>query len=108
MIHLGRREGGKFAYTFAVAKPNIHEIDVIDEEIKEIVPGLKILSEDTTLMTHLNQIFPELHLNKLELKVQFNSGRGGCFPIHIDTSPSVSSRQVTCILYVNHFLFLHS
>ena len=32
------------------------------------------------------------------LKVQYNEGVGGCFPMHFDTTPAISKRTLTAIL----------
>jgi 2OG-Fe(II) oxygenase superfamily len=35
------------------------------------------------------------------VKAQLNTGQGGCFPLHVDSDPSVDRRVVTAILYLN-------
>jgi Rps23 Pro-64 3,4-dihydroxylase Tpa1-like proline 4-hydroxylase len=37
----------------------------------------------------------------LDIKIQYNAGQGGCFPMHFDTTPQVSNRQITGTLYLN-------
>lgn len=97
----GKKEKGKFIYSYAVSKPNIFELDILDENVRTLIPALNELYTNKSIMNHLNTIFPELSLNEIEVKVQYNAGNNGCFPMHIDTSPSVSHRQLTALLYLN-------
>jgi hypothetical protein len=59
------------------------------------------------LIKKLNQACPSLMLTGLDsIKLQYNTGVGGCFPIHYDTSGknihySGSQRGLTTILYLN-------
>jgi len=96
----GRKEEGKFTYSYSVAKPNIYELDLIDSN-RQSVPYLNNLYQDKTLMNRLNELLPTMSLDCLDIKVQFNRGDGGCFPMHFDTTQTVSRRQITCILYLN-------
>ena len=32
--------------------------------------------------------------------MQYNAGEGGCFPMHLDTTPVISRRALTAILYL--------
>ena len=53
------------------------------------------------LVAQLNLAAPWLALRSLDtLKVQFNTGEGGCFPYHIDTTDR-SQRTLTAILYLS-------
>ena len=49
----------------------------------------------------MNAIFPDVTINCLDIKVQLNTGCGGCFPMHFDTTQQVSDRQITGTLYLN-------
>lgn len=53
------------------------------------------------MISHLNTLIPELNLDRLDIKVQYNAGNGGCFPMHFDTTPQASNRQITGTLYLN-------
>lgn len=54
------------------------------------------------LMAALNAAAPWLGLTHLDtLKVQYNEGVGGCFPMHFDTTPAISRRTLTAILYLS-------
>jgi hypothetical protein len=35
------------------------------------------------------------------IKLQVNSGEGGCFPCHFDSDEQVDGRKVTAIIYLN-------
>lgn len=52
-------------------------------------------------MNRLNELCPELKLKSIDIKVQYNDGNGGCFPMHFDTTPQVSQRQLTGVVYLN-------
>lgn len=47
--------------------------------------------------------YPELKLkNRLDtIKLQYNEGIGGCFPMHYDTSFNHSHREITALIYLN-------
>lgn len=53
------------------------------------------------LLDALNAAAPWLQLTHLDtMKLQYNEGVGGCFPMHSD-STEVTGRRVTAILYLN-------
>ena len=53
------------------------------------------------LISHLNTLDPHLSLSQHAIKVQLNSGHGGCFPLHFDTATGLDDRALTAILYLN-------
>jgi hypothetical protein len=67
-------------------KPHIFEGDMHDDRLRALVPELNALFHQEALVTALNAKLPELHLKHSTaartLKVQYNSGGGGCFPWH--------------------------
>lgn len=103
-------------------KSHIIEYDYYSESISKGAPTgkqlLDLLAGDTLLCRMLNIIWgkdilisrsDEVDVKDVKnvlmqqaLKVQCNKGNGGCFPIHFDSEPSVDSRFLTCILYLNH------
>uniref|UniRef100_A0A6B2L9B7 Fe2OG dioxygenase domain-containing protein n=1 Tax=Arcella intermedia TaxID=1963864 RepID=A0A6B2L9B7_9EUKA len=111
----------KFTYSNAVAKPNIYELDLVSiikkdkeaplplateekayaVESRCAIPHLRALYREPALLDLWNEHLPTLGLDWMDLKVQYNKGEGACFPMHFDTTPAVSRRQVTCILYLN-------
>ncbi len=93
-------------------KPNIHELDLLQPETRVVrvlppcltskdTPYLQKLYEDTSMIEQINAVFPDVNLNCLDIKVQLNTGAGGCFPMHFDTTQQVSERQITGTLYLN-------
>ena len=102
-------------------KSHIVEYDYYSESIsKGASTGgtlLDLLAGDTLLCRMLNVIWGKhVLISKSDevdvqdaktillhqtLKVQYNKGHGGCFPIHFDSDNSVDSRFLTCILYLN-------
>eukprot|EP01117_Protostelium_nocturnum_P013879 TRINITY_DN5221_c0_g1_i3.p1 TRINITY_DN5221_c0_g1~~TRINITY_DN5221_c0_g1_i3.p1 ORF type:complete len:234 (+),score=61.47 TRINITY_DN5221_c0_g1_i3:565-1266(+) len=65
------------------------------------IPYLNSLYEDKTIMNEINKAIPELKLDSLDVKIQYNGGYGGCFPMHFDTTTTVSNRRITGTLYLN-------
>jgi Rps23 Pro-64 3,4-dihydroxylase Tpa1-like proline 4-hydroxylase len=97
----GRREEGKFKFSYAISKPNIYELDLIDPSIRRKTPYFQKFYEDSFLRDHLTGLIPQVSLDCTDIKVQLNTGKGGCFPMHFDTSEEVSTRQITGTLYLN-------
>eukprot|EP00890_Picochlorum_soloecismus_P005196 jgi/Picsp_1/5678/NSC_03037-R1_protein len=66
-------------------------------------PLVEQLREDSTLLELLGDRFgiDRFPLDNQDLKLQWNRGNGGCFPIHFDSDPSIDSRRLTAILYLN-------
>lgn len=105
-------------------KSKILEYDYYSESLSkgvdvrsENTPFVDSLSKDALLCRMLNVIWgrpilisksddvdisdPQNVLERQAVKLQYNQGDGGCFPIHFDSDPSVDSRFLTCILYLN-------
>ncbi|PRP75791.1 hypothetical protein PROFUN_08785 [Planoprotostelium fungivorum] len=102
----GRKdENGRFVYGYSVSKPNVHELDLSTIELqkrKELdIPHLNALYEDETIQKSINRAAPDFNITKLDIKIQYNAGEGGCFPMHFDTTTNVSKRRVTGTLYLN-------
>eukprot|EP00053_Salpingoeca_punica_P002740 m.39228 g.39228 ORF g.39228 m.39228 type:complete len:404 (-) comp11756_c0_seq1:1124-2335(-) len=96
-----------------VFKPNVYEVDLMlrGERNSEVKAETYMMSETLAelvdskgreLLSALNAAAPPLKLSRLDqIKVQFNTGLGGCFPMHFDTTQEVSERHLTCVLYLN-------
>lgn len=85
-------------------KEHILEYDYKGRQKGNPTSVLESLVDDSSLATMFNVLCPELFAGPTllvghDLKIQYNRGHGGCFPIHFDSDPSVDSRVVTCILY---------
>ncbi|KAI0565860.1 2OG-Fe(II) oxygenase [Gracilaria domingensis] len=63
------------------------------------VPYLRALNDEPSLAAYLNVYWPKLTIRDQAVKVQRATGRRGCFPIHIDSSPEADRRVVTALLY---------
>jgi hypothetical protein len=98
----------------AVLKPNVLELDLVlngrvqapAEAALARAPTLAEFQREVApiLCTVLSQLDPSgcTQLTEMDqLKLQVNVGDGGCFPVHHDTSPEVSRRQLTAVLYLN-------
>jgi hypothetical protein len=98
-----------------VNKQGVFELDILANgkllkpEAMQVATTLSNFYEKKIglLVKKLNQACPTLMLTGLDsIKLQYNSGVGGCFPIHYDTSGknvhySGSQRGLTSILYLN-------
>lgn len=86
-------------------KASVYEADVaFDERVRSAAPLFRQLAADTTLLTMLSVLLPGLGapLTSQAIKLQYNSGGGGCFPMHFDTAQELrDGRRVTAIFYLN-------
>ena len=93
------------AYT--LTKPSIYEADLIDPRLTKGPPlkKFKELFESGALAAAFNDKMPELSLEEgtkgATLKIQKNTGGGGCFPLHFDNPGPPNKRKLTCLLYLN-------
>ena len=69
--------------------------------MSQIVPCLHGLYRDDSLRKQLSKSLPELLIQSAAIKLQCNSGSGGCFPCHFDSDAEVDGRRVTAIVYAN-------
>ena len=96
-----------------VFKPHVFELDLFvnGQMSRECKPEALAMSDtlrslieadNHTMLESLNRSCPFLQLSKLDqIKIQVNEGENGCFPMHFDTTPDVSKRHLTCVLYLN-------
>mmetsp|Transcript_22695 Transcript_22695/g.43377 ORF Transcript_22695/g.43377 Transcript_22695/m.43377 type:complete len:351 (-) Transcript_22695:378-1430(-) len=96
----------KSGATQLLEKEHIWELDPRAPEIWEAAtasraPLLRTVEKDSSLAKLLNKYTSELRLDAQALKVQYNEGDGGCFPMHLDSDPDLDSRQLTAIFYLN-------
>uniref|UniRef100_A0A7S1J8X9 Fe2OG dioxygenase domain-containing protein n=1 Tax=Eutreptiella gymnastica TaxID=73025 RepID=A0A7S1J8X9_9EUGL len=91
---------------FNVTKPNIHELDLHHEDLREKVPEInELFWQSHALAAHLNGLLPRLQLTtrpaQHTLKAQCNTGHGGCFPLHYDNPAPPDKRRLSALLYLN-------
>ncbi|GAX82564.1 hypothetical protein CEUSTIGMA_g9990.t1 [Chlamydomonas eustigma] len=85
-----------------VEKHHIHEAELtLDHNIQSMAPVCSQLNNDRSLPVMLNLFMPKLTLESQAIKLQVNSGGGGCFPCHFDSDEQVDGRKVTAIIYAN-------
>ncbi|EIE23118.1 hypothetical protein COCSUDRAFT_29112 [Coccomyxa subellipsoidea C-169] len=72
-----------------------------DKAVQEAAPTIAALQRDRTMLTMLSLFLPHLRLHSQLIKLQYNAGSSGCFPLHYDSDESVDARRVTAILYLN-------
>lgn len=88
-----------------VSKPNIFEFDSMHPNWRAVAVHtheLTGLFVDRTIPTYTQLFLPHLpSLAVHALKAQVNHGSGGCFPMHCDTDPTLDTRLITAILYLN-------
>ena len=86
-------------------KPNIYEADLHDADLRARTPELGKLFDSDDLVDGLNSAMPDLHLTRgtggKTIKLQHNTGNGGCFPLHYDNPGKPNKRKLTCLLYLN-------
>lgn len=84
-------------------KSNVREIELhtADDDLRAKLPALVGLEQDRGLAAMLSVYIPQLTLTKQALKAQHIVGKGACYPIHVDSDPTVDERIVTAILYLN-------
>jgi len=91
---------GGVSFSFSVSKPHILEAEPPFSQHAEFLSFFHSYST-SHLLPLLNERLGYLYLDSIDLKIQFNEGKGGCFPLHVDTSQQVSNRQLTMLLYLN-------
>lgn len=84
-----------------LVKSQIFETETHVKGIVEQAPCLSVLHNDTTLQERINRGMPALGLQSRSIKLQYNAGKGGCFPMHFDSEETVDGRVLTAILYLN-------
>lgn len=86
-------------------KPHIFECDMHDEEIRSNLPELSLMFHQSDLRKALAAHLPDLDLCYGDcghvLKLQHNTGQGGCFPCHFDNPGRPNKRRLTCLYYMN-------
>ncbi|KAG2445831.1 hypothetical protein HXX76_000435 [Chlamydomonas incerta] len=88
--------------TSLVEKSHIHEAELtLDSGVQAAAPLCSALNADRTLATMLSLFLPQLTLDSQAIKLQYNEGGGGCFPIHYDSDEQLDGRRVTAIFYLN-------
>lgn len=48
----------------------------------------------------MNTLVPQCNVLQA-IKLQYNDGNGGCFPLHVDSDAAVDNRLITAIFYLN-------
>ncbi|KAI3428529.1 hypothetical protein D9Q98_007352 [Chlorella vulgaris] len=87
--------------TGLLEKASIWEAELMQQATQDLAPLCAQLQNDATLRVMLNLLMPELSLQSQAIKLQYNAGGGGCFPMHFDTDAAVDTRRVTAIWYLN-------
>ncbi|KAG2451493.1 hypothetical protein HYH02_004091 [Chlamydomonas schloesseri] len=88
--------------TSLVEKSHIHEAELtLDSGVQAAAPLCSALNSDRTLATMLSLFLPQLTLDSQAIKLQYNAGGGGCFPMHYDSDEQLDGRRVTAIFYLN-------
>ena len=107
-MHPNRTLFGNALFT----KPGIYEADMHDVAVRDLPELLcfqSLVVSCGELVSHLAQhwsdedldVNPEESSNIVSIKLQWNNGKGGCFPAHYDNPGAPSKRALTCILYLN-------
>ncbi|GFR46885.1 hypothetical protein Agub_g8526 [Astrephomene gubernaculifera] len=88
--------------TSLVEKSHVHEAELtLDANIQSAAPLCSSLNSDRTMATLLSLFMPQVTLDSQAIKLQYNAGGGGCFPVHLDSDEQLDGRRVTAIFYLN-------
>lgn len=87
--------------TGLLEKEHVFEAELMLPQTQALAPLAAQLQHDSTLRVMLSVLMPEMRLDSQAIKVQYNAGHGGCFPMHFDTDAALDSRKVTTIWYLN-------
>eukprot|EP00927_Polykrikos_kofoidii_P078001 TRINITY_DN74881_c0_g1_i1.p1 TRINITY_DN74881_c0_g1~~TRINITY_DN74881_c0_g1_i1.p1 ORF type:complete len:350 (-),score=50.45 TRINITY_DN74881_c0_g1_i1:110-1159(-) len=86
-------------------KPGIYEGDLHDDALREKLPDFSEVFFDDSLADRLGALLPECGLGRgpqsKTIKLQHNTGEGGCFPTHYDNAGRPSKRVITVVVYLN-------
>ena len=86
-------------------KPNIFEVDLHDEKLRKRCRRFDEMFENRKIVKRLKERLPELELrddyDAVTIKLQWNRGSGGCFPLHFDNVGRPNKRSLTCAVYLN-------
>ena len=91
-------------------KPNIFELDLHHAAARRLVPMFDDLFKrfqppHADLVRALHAHAPSLKLAEsaasTTIKLQYNQGSGGCFPLHYDNPGRPNKRKITCLVYLN-------
>jgi hypothetical protein len=92
-------------------KKDIYEAELLQPETQALAPLCSLLQHDHTLRKALSPAPKSFdtnaasattaHLSHQAIKLQWNAGDGGCFPMHFDSDASVDNRVITAIWYQN-------
>lgn len=84
-----------------LSKHHVLETELVLPEIRDRVPTMRDFFEQKVVFQSLQQALPEwLALTDYMIKVQYNEGQGGCFPLHFDTYGD-DGKCITAVLYLN-------
>lgn len=84
-----------------IRKKGILEAELSEGNVQKAAPLSTALLQDTTLRTMLSIHMPHVRLSSQAIKLQYNPGKGSCFPIHTDSEETIDARKVTAIYYCN-------
>ena len=80
-------------------------MDLHNEELRIQVDEFNSLFNTPSIVTDLADCVPSLKLKTsaadITIKLQYNSGHGGCFPLHYDNPGLPNKRKVTILTYLN-------
>ena len=82
-----------------IPKKDIYEAELLQPETQALAPMCSLLQHDSTLRKALSPAF-STPLDQA-IKLQWNAGDGGCFPMHFDTDAAIDTRLITAIWYQN-------
>ncbi|TMW66329.1 hypothetical protein Poli38472_004094 [Pythium oligandrum] len=82
-------------------KHHIMETELVLPEVRRQVPSLEWFFDSQLVFGGLRDLLPSwLGLSGYMIKLQYNKGHGGCFPMHFDTYGD-DGKCLTAVLYLN-------
>eukprot|EP00878_Enallax_costatus_P041821 GHUV01048715.1.p1 GENE.GHUV01048715.1~~GHUV01048715.1.p1 ORF type:complete len:312 (+),score=59.69 GHUV01048715.1:317-1252(+) len=101
-MHLNHTHLVNKGQTHLLPKSQIQEAELtFDPSVRQAAPLVAQLNDDRSLCTMLSLFIPQLRLEEQAIKLQYNEGGGGCFPMHFDSDEQLDMRRVTAIFYLN-------
>ena len=101
----GRRGRTRPACADPAAGPAADKEQILEAELDDVAkagdkPVFAELARDRSLLT-MAELGMTLGLHRQAVKLQYNAGAGGCFPMHFDSDQELDPRVLTAVVYLN-------
>ena len=96
-----RDEASNLRWGLSSTSPMVVETPTLDAFVTESMALYPVLARAGFERSDTSSLRDCIQTWRTTVKIQFNAGEGGCFPLHYDTAPGVDSRFLTAIYYTN-------